>query len=163
MFSFLHQLTTWNCPHMLLHAMLWRSCCWLPAVQQSITISCLLGPQQQTPLQQHAVAEWWDGQTDRQTDVCSFIDPALHTMWAVTINRVRRLLNKYYCHYHQRWNKHIITTTHYIRACHSGLDANTTVRDISDCRVEADNCRASLLITKRQSVPYPISSVVGVL
>ena len=43
-FSFLRTLTTWHCPH----SPTARRCCWAPAVQQSIDISCPLGPQQQT-------------------------------------------------------------------------------------------------------------------
>ena len=40
-------------------------CCWAPAVQQSINISWLLGPQQQTR----------DGWTHKQTDGCSTVSP----------------------------------------------------------------------------------------
>jgi len=32
-FSFLYQLVTWHSLHLLLHAMLWHSCCWLPTRQ----------------------------------------------------------------------------------------------------------------------------------
>ena len=42
-FSFLRQLTTWHCPHLLQ-----RGCCWPPALQQFIDISWSPGPQQQT-------------------------------------------------------------------------------------------------------------------
>jgi len=50
---------------LLTAVLLRRRCCWAPAVQQSIDISCLLGPQQQTrrTMLQQSIAG-----TDRQTD-----------------------------------------------------------------------------------------------
>ena len=60
MFSFLRQLTTWHCPHLLLCAVLRRGCCWPPAVQQSIDISW---PQQT----RNSGVRRPDG-TDRRTD-----------------------------------------------------------------------------------------------
>jgi len=60
---------------------------------QSIDIFCLLGPQQQ--LQQWHVVAGWDKQMDRQThDSC--IDHAPHTMWAVPIILIFRILKKCY-------------------------------------------------------------------
>ena len=61
--SFPHQLTMWYSQHLLLHAVL-RHSCWPPAVHQSIDISWLLGPQQQTC----SSGMWWPDETDGQTD-----------------------------------------------------------------------------------------------
>ena len=36
-FSFLRQLTTWHCPHLILRAVLRRSCCWAPGSNRSIS------------------------------------------------------------------------------------------------------------------------------
>jgi len=62
-FSFLRQLKTWHCPHLLLWAVLRRAVA-APAVQQSIDISCPLGPQQQT---RRTLLQRTNG-TDRRTD-----------------------------------------------------------------------------------------------
>ena len=64
-FSFLRQLTTRNCPHLLLCAVLWRGCGWPPVMQQLIHIFCLLGKQQQTLC---SGVQWLHDGTDRQTD-----------------------------------------------------------------------------------------------
>jgi len=50
----------------------------VPAMQQSINISYLMSPQQQTRCTLLQQANW----TDRWTPY-NFIDPAPHTMWAV--------------------------------------------------------------------------------
>jgi len=59
-------------------------CCWPPAVQQLIDISCLPGPQQQTrhTLMQWSIARQTDGRTDRHLTV---IQTQQHTMQAVSI------------------------------------------------------------------------------
>ena len=72
--SFLCQLTTWHCLHLLLCALLRCCCWWAPAVQQSVDISCPLCPQQQTH-QWHAAAAWWDGQRDGWMDARQFRRP----------------------------------------------------------------------------------------
>ena len=64
MFSFQRQLTAWHSPHLLLRAVLRRSCCWPPAVQQSIDIFWSPGPQQRS----HSSVERRPDETDRQTD-----------------------------------------------------------------------------------------------
>jgi len=59
------QLTTRQCPHLLLRAVLRRGCRRAPAVQQPIDISCPPGPQQQ--IRNSGVLHpnaWTDGQTD---------------------------------------------------------------------------------------------------
>jgi len=68
-FSFLRALTTWHCPHLLLHAVLRPRAAATPAVQQSIDISNPPGPQQQT----------------RRTPY-RFIDPVPHTVHAGSAN-----------------------------------------------------------------------------
>ena len=61
-FSFLRQLVTCHCPHLLR-----RGCCWAPAVQQSMDIACSPGPQQQTRSSGVRRAGEWDRQTDGKT------------------------------------------------------------------------------------------------
>jgi len=71
--SFVHQLTTWHCPHLLL-----LLTAGLPAMQQAINISC---PPAANPQQQHVM-----GQTNRQTDgrtPDSCTDPDLLILQAV--------------------------------------------------------------------------------
>ena len=72
--SFLHQLDT---AHI---------CCQSPAMQQSINISWLSGPQQQTHC---SCMQWLNDRTARQTDRWtpnSFTDPAANNKQAVSIN-----------------------------------------------------------------------------
>jgi len=60
-FSFLRQLTTWHCPHLLLHVVLQRCCCCAPGSNRSISPVC----------QAHSskpAATAWVGEWDRQTD-----------------------------------------------------------------------------------------------
>ena len=104
-FSFLRQLTTWRCPHLLLNAVLWlrrRCCCWAPAhaarraccsSNRSIDIFCRPGAQQQT--RRNSV---WranngtDGRTDKRTDRRTsdrYIDSA--ACYASSINNPSRL------------------------------------------------------------------------
>ena len=64
MFSYLHALKMWHCPHLLLHGMLRPCAAAAPAAQQSIDISYLLGPQQQTC---HMLLQRTNG-TDKRTD-----------------------------------------------------------------------------------------------
>jgi len=65
-FSFWHQPTTWQCLHFLPHVLLWRHCCWAPAVQQSIDFSRLLAqPRAANTPHAAAVADSRDSQTDR--------------------------------------------------------------------------------------------------
>jgi len=47
-FSYIHRLKTRHCPHLLLHAVLRPRAAVVLVMQQSIDISYLLGPQQQT-------------------------------------------------------------------------------------------------------------------
>ena len=51
---------------------------------QPIDISRAPGPHQTNRSGMHAAAELWDGRTDRRT-LDSFIDPAQHTMRAVSV------------------------------------------------------------------------------
>jgi len=75
-FSFLRQLTTWHCPHLLL----------LSAGQQSIDISCSPDPQQQT----RSIGERRDRQTDGRTPY-RYIDPIPHiTTRAVPKSALKR-------------------------------------------------------------------------
>jgi len=69
-FSFLRTLKTWHCPR----SPSARRCCWAPAVQQSIDISC---PPAGEGLR-------WDRQTDGRT-LYSYIDPARRTVRAVSM------------------------------------------------------------------------------
>ena len=84
-FSFLRQLKTWHCLHLLLSAVLRRRCCWAPTVLQSIDVSCPPGAQQQTTSSGVLRANnGTDGQTDGRTPD-RYIDPAAHTMRAASI------------------------------------------------------------------------------
>ena len=76
-FSFVCQLSTCHCPHLLLL----RRCCWAPnAGQQSIGISCPSGAQQQTrrTLLRRSI-DGTDRRADGRTPVC-YIDLVPHTM-----------------------------------------------------------------------------------
>ena len=53
-----------------------RSCCWASAVQQSINISCLLDPQQQT---YHTLLKWWTDETDRWT-LYTYTEPVAYVV-----------------------------------------------------------------------------------
>ena len=71
-FSFLRQLTTRHCSHLLLSAVLRRRYCWAPDVQQSIDISC------QNPQHAAECGGRMMGQTDRRTPD-RYTEPAPHT------------------------------------------------------------------------------------
>ena len=88
-FSFLCQLTTWHCPHLLLFTMLWYGCCWPLAMQQLIDISRLLGPQQQTL----SSGMWRQmlGQTDKQWAPDGCKHPALHTTHCMQWQKLFRI------------------------------------------------------------------------
>ena len=75
-FSFLRQLTTWHCPHLLLSAVLWRGCCWPPTVQQSTDIICPRRAHSSKPAAA-ACGGRTIGRTDRQM-LNIVIDPAAH-------------------------------------------------------------------------------------
>jgi len=77
-FSFLRHLQTWHYPHVLLCAVLWIRAAAAPARQQSIDMSYLPGPQQQT----YRMLLLQANGPDRWT---LDIDPALHTLQAVPI------------------------------------------------------------------------------
>ena len=72
MFSFLRQLTTWHCSHLL------------PSAGPCSNWSISSGSRAHSS-KPAAAAEWWDRRTYRRT-LDSFIDPAPHTVGSVSIN-----------------------------------------------------------------------------
>ena len=88
-FSFLRQPTTWHCPHLPLHTMLWHGCHRALAACTAVNWYLLpAGPTAANPTQRWVTAAQWDRRTDkRQMDEQmieampdSSIHPALHTM-----------------------------------------------------------------------------------
>jgi len=68
--SFLRQLSTWHCSHLLLEAVLRRRCCWAPCSRA--VIHRYLQPVGSSAANPHSsevrhAGEWRDSQTDRQT------------------------------------------------------------------------------------------------
>ena len=92
MLSFLRQLSTWHCSHLLWSAVPRRRCCWAPAVQQSIDISCLRGAQQQTRSSGVRPRVGSDGETDGRTNPHSWPHTvrAVAITWRVVMYRVGR-------------------------------------------------------------------------
>jgi len=87
-FSFLRQLITWHCPHLLLNAVLLRR----PAAAAVDRYLLPAGPTAANPPYAAAAVDRWDRQTDtrtetdRQTDVRRTVTQTLpHTMRAVSI------------------------------------------------------------------------------
>jgi len=81
----------WHCLHLPLHAVMQRSCCWVPDSNQSISPACQAHSSKPAARHVAPVAGEWDRQTDGQTQY-HYIDPAVHTMWAVSINEFKHLL-----------------------------------------------------------------------
>lgn len=87
----LHQLSTWSCPHLLQ----WH-CCWVPA---PAIIQYLLPTGHSTVKPLHtsttAAVDWKERQSVRLWMPCCFINPALHTVWALSITKL--------CNLHKTW------------------------------------------------------------
>ena len=88
-FSFLHQLPTWHCPHLLLHA-----CCSMAVAEHRAAIDRYLLPAGHwaANLQQwHVVSERWDRRTHRRMPD-RYIEPP-YTMRAVAMTQIFKILN----------------------------------------------------------------------
>jgi len=73
-------------------------CCWAPAMQQLINISCLLGPQQQICC---TLMQWSIDGTDRQTD--TFHRPC-SAYYANSTDKLHIITNGQHHHHHHRQN-----------------------------------------------------------
>ena len=83
--SLVPRLPTGHCPHLLLNAVLRRSCCWAGARRCRSISPARGGAQQQTRLTPLLLSiDGTDGRTDGQT-LDRFMDPDPHTMRAVSI------------------------------------------------------------------------------